>query len=102
MFWPAAAANGSRGPAPSVGAGSVGENACPNLKSVFTGWSVVVERSLLSAHGCPDVQDEDPGAARQLRRGEGRRRRPGLRQADLRGRSPAGPDSAHGGKQLGR
>lgn len=101
MLWPAAAANDSRGPAPCDGQGRP-QSACPNLKSVFTGSSVVVERSLLSAHGCPDVQDEDPGAARQLRRGEGRRRRPGLRQAELRGRSPAGPDSAYRGKPLGR
>lgn len=44
MFWPAAAANGRRGPAPSGGAGSAPESGCPNLSSVFTGCA-----SLLSA-----------------------------------------------------
>lgn len=86
--------------------GRVGPGECvPQLKQCVHGLRVVVERSLVSAHGCSDVQDEDPGAARQLRRGEGRRRRRrrrGARQAELRGRSPAGPDSAYRGKQLGR
>lgn len=66
MFWPAEAANGRRGAAPSVRAGSAGGSVCLNLKSVFTGWPSIVELSFLSSHGCADGQDEDPGVAPHL------------------------------------
>lgn len=66
MFPPAMTANGRQGAAPSLRAGPARGSVWLNLKSVFTGWIAVVERSFLSSHGCADAKDEDPGVARQL------------------------------------
>lgn len=103
MFWPAVSANHGPRSTPSS------EQGCSfrvwlHLKSVLTGCcSSFFQRSPLFAHGCADVQDEDPGVAPQLwqrRQRTGARRGPG--QAELRGRATAGPDSTYRGQQLGR
>ncbi|KAG7221817.1 hypothetical protein INR49_016992 [Caranx melampygus] len=48
MFWPAEAANGEQGAAPSIRAGPVRGSVWLNLKSVFTGWSSLLRALFFS------------------------------------------------------